>query len=133
MTSTEPIILFDGVCNFCDAAVNMIISRDTTGVFRFAPLQSDVGRELVAKYSIPANVDSVILIDNGRAFLHSDAALQIARKLGGGWKMLMVFWYIPRFIRDWFYKLFAKYRYRIFGKKDACMMPTPEIRSRFLA
>ncbi len=133
MTSNGPIVLFDGVCNFCDASVNFIISRDKAGVFRFAPLQSDIGRALVAKYSIPADVDSVILIENGRAFLHSDAALQIAKRLGGGWTLLTVFRIVPRPIRDWFYKLFAKYRYRLFGKKDACMMPTPEIRERFLA
>lgn len=133
MTNSGPIVLFDGVCNFCDAAVNLIISRDKAGVFRFAPLQSDAGRELVAKYEIPADVDSVILVDDGRAFLHSDAAIRIAQKLGGGWKLLTAFAILPRFVRDWFYRLFAKYRYRLFGKKDACMMPTPEIRGRFLA
>ena len=127
------IILFDGVCNFCDAAVNLIIAHDDESVFRFAPLQSEAGRELVAKYGIPADVDSVILIDNGRAFLHSDAALQIAKRLGGGWRLLTIFGILPRFIRDWSYRLFARYRYRIFGKKDACMMPTAEIRARFLA
>ncbi|MBX3283397.1 MAG: thiol-disulfide oxidoreductase DCC family protein [Acidobacteria bacterium] len=129
----QPIVLFDGVCNFCDAAVNFVIARDDAGVFRFAPLQSDAGRDLVVKYAIPKNVDSVILIDNDRAFLHSDAALQIAKRLGGGWRLLGIFTLVPRFIRDRAYKLFAKYRYKFFGKKDACMMPTPEIRSRFLA
>ena len=133
MTNSGPIVLFDGVCNFCDAAVNLIIAHDDESVFRFAPLQSEAGRELVAKYGIPADVDSVILIDNGRAFLHSDAALQIAKRLGGGWRLLTIFGILPRFIRDWSYRLFARYRYRIFGKKDACMMPTAEIRARFLA
>ncbi|KXK02905.1 MAG: hypothetical protein UZ17_ACD001001353 [Acidobacteria bacterium OLB17] len=128
-----PIVLFDGVCNFCDAAVNFIITRDKAGVFRFAPLQSDIGRELVAKYSIPDDVDSVILIAGGKAHLHSDAALQIARRLGGIWSLAGVLVVIPRPVRDLFYRLFAKYRYRLFGKKDACMMPTPEIRGRFLA
>lgn len=132
MTNSGPIVLFDGVCNFCDAAVNLIISQDKAAVFRFAALQSDAGRELVAKYEIPADVDSVILIDEGKAFLHSDAAIRIAQKLGSG-KLLTIFAVLPRFIRDWFYRLFAKYRYRLFGKKDACMMPTPEIRARFLA
>lgn len=129
----QPIVLFDGVCNFCDASVNFIISRDRAGVFRFAPLQSDAGRELIEKYSIPADVDSVILIDNDRAFIHSDAALRIAQRLGGVWKLLSLFRIVPRSIRDWGYKLFAKNRYRLFGKKDSCMMPTPEIRERFLA
>lgn len=129
----QPIVLFDGVCNFCDASVNFIISRDRAGVFRFAPLQSDAGRELIEKYSIPADVDSVILIDNDRTFIHSDAALRIAQKLGGVWKLLSLFRIVPRPIRDWGYKLFAKNRYRLFGKKDSCMMPAPEIRERFLA
>ncbi|MCC6452581.1 MAG: thiol-disulfide oxidoreductase DCC family protein [Acidobacteria bacterium] len=129
----QPIVLFDGVCNFCDASVNFIISRDRAGVFRFAPLQSVAGRELIEKYSIPADVDSVILIDNDRAFIHSDAALRIAQRLGGVWKLLSLFRIVPRSIRDWGYKLFAKNRYRLFGKKDSCMMPTPEIRERFLA
>ena len=129
----QPIVLFDGVCNFCDASVNFIISRDRAGVFRFARLQSVAGRELIEKYSIPADVDSVILIDNDRAFIHSDAALRIAQRLGGVWKLLSLFRIVPRPIRDWGYKLFAKNRYRLFGKKDSCMMPTPEIRERFLA
>ncbi|HQZ83399.1 MAG TPA: thiol-disulfide oxidoreductase DCC family protein [Pyrinomonadaceae bacterium] len=133
MNGSQPIVLFDGVCNFCDAAVNFVIAHDKAGIFRFAPLQSNVGRELVAKHQIPAGIDSVILIDDGGAFVHSDAAIRIARRLGGGWSILGAFRVIPRFIRDWSYKLFAKYRYRLFGKKDACMMPTPEVRSRFLA
>lgn len=130
---SQPIVLFDGVCNFCDGAVNFVIARDKAGIFRFAPLQSEAGRELVAKYEIPEDVDSVILIDNDRAYLHSDAALHIAKRLGGSWRFLTAFAVLPRFVRDWFYRMFAKNRYRLFGKKDACMMPTPEIRGRFLS
>ena len=130
---SQPIVLFDGVCNFCDGAVNFVIARDKAGIFRFAPLQSEAGRELVAKYEIPEDVDSVIRIDNDRAYLHSDAALHIAKRLGGGWRFLTAFAVLPRFVRDWFYRMFAKNRYRLFGKKDACMMPTPEIRGRFLS
>ncbi|MBV6497652.1 MAG: thiol-disulfide oxidoreductase DCC family protein [Acidobacteria bacterium ACB1] len=129
----ERIVLFDGVCNFCNGAVNFLIAHDKDRLFRFAPLQSSVGREFVAKHQIPEGVDSVILIDDGRAFIHSDAAIRIAKHLGGGWSLLGAFRIVPRPIRDWFYKLFAKYRYRLFGKKDACMMPTPDVRSRFLA
>ncbi|MBK9153635.1 MAG: thiol-disulfide oxidoreductase DCC family protein [Chloracidobacterium sp.] len=126
-------VLFDGVCNFCNNSVNFIIERDKAGYFKFAPLQSEIGEELIEKYGIdPADTDSVVLIDEGKAFTHSTAALKIARKLDGPWSLSHGLIIVPRFIRDGAYKLFAKYRYRLFGRRDACMMPTPEIRARFL-
>jgi predicted DCC family thiol-disulfide oxidoreductase YuxK len=128
----ERIVLFDGVCNFCNGAVNFIIRHDGEGRFKFAALQSDVGKDLQTKYKVPSDVDSIVLIENEAAVLHSTAALQIARGLGGVWSLLYVFAIVPKPIRDSFYKLFAKYRYRIFGKKDVCMIPTPEVRERFL-
>ena len=103
----ERIVLFDGVCNFCNGAVNFIIRQDCDGRFMFAALQSDVGKDLQAKYKIPSNVDSIILIENEDAILHSTAALRIARGLGGVWSLLYVFVFVPTPIRDWFYKLFA--------------------------
>lgn len=128
----ERIVLFDGVCNFCNGAVNFIIRNDPDGRFKFAPLQSEVGQRLRAKFEIGDDVDSIILLENEDAFMHSSGALRIARGLGGIWSVGYVFIVIPAFIRDWFYKLFAKYRYKLFGKKDFCMIPTPDVRRRFL-
>ncbi len=128
----ERIVLFDGVCNFCNGAVNFIIRNDPDGRFKFAPLQSEVGQRLRAKFEIGDDVDSIILVENEDAFMHSSAALRIARGLGGIWSVGYVFIVVPPFIRDWFYKLFAKYRYKLFGKKDVCMIPTPDVRRRFL-
>ncbi len=129
----ERIVLFDGVCNFCNGAVNFIIRHDGDGRFKFAALQSDVGKDLQAKYNVPSDVDSIILIENEDAVLHSTAAMQIARGLGGAWSLLYAFMLVPTPVRDWLYKLFAKYRYRLFGKKDVCMVPTPDIKERFLS
>ncbi len=127
------ILLFDGVCNFCNGTVNYVIAHDAAGYFKFTPLQSDAGEALVQKYGIDtAETDSVILIENERAYLHSTAALQIARRLDGITSWAYAFIVIPKPIRDFLYKLFAKHRYRLFGRQDACMIPTPEIRSRFL-
>jgi predicted DCC family thiol-disulfide oxidoreductase YuxK len=126
------IVLFDGVCNFCNGTVNFIIRHDRNGRFKFAPLQSGAGRELRAKYNINANVDSIVLIENDDAFIRSTAALRIARGLGFPWSVAYLFIMLPAAIRDWFYELFAKHRYRLFGRKDACMVPTPEVRERFL-
>jgi len=127
------IVLFDGVCNFCNDSVNFIIRHDPDGQFTFAPLQSDIGQELRAKYDIADDVDSIVLIENERAFMHSAAALRIAKTLGGPIAILYAFIIVPTFIRDFFYKLFARYRYRLFGKKEVCMIPTPEVRERFLS
>lgn len=127
------IVLFDGVCNFCNGSVNFIIERDKENYFKFAPLQSQIGEELLQKYEIDkAETDSVILIEDEKAYMHSTAALRIARRLGGIWSWLYAFIIVPRGLRDFIYRLFAKNRYRLFGKQDACMMPTPEIRQRFL-
>jgi len=139
------VVLFDGVCNFCDASVNFIIKRDRTRYFKFAPLQSDEGRRLANECGFEsaaaANgtetgdlipIDSVILVENGKAYTHSTAALRILKRLGFPWSLLYSFVIVPRPIRDRAYKLFARYRYRIFGRKDACMLPTPEVRARFL-
>lgn len=128
------IVLFDGVCNFCNGSVNFMIGHDAAGYFKFAPMQSDAGKGLLDKYGIDRTVtDSIILIEDDKAYVYSTAALRIARKLGGIWSWFYALRFVPRPIRDFFYKLFAKYRYRLFGKKDVCMMPTPEIRQHFLA
>jgi len=127
------IVLFDGVCNFCNGSVNFIIDHDKANYFKFAPLQSEIGQNLLEKHGIDKNeIDSVILIEDEKVFTHSTAALRIARKLDGIWSSFYIFRFVPSFIRDFAYKLFAKYRYKLFGKQDACMLPTPEIRARFL-
>lgn len=127
------IILFDGVCNFCNSSINFVIENDKRNLFKFAPLQSEIGQKLLAEHNIDSvETDSVILIENDKAYTHSTAALRISKNLGGIWSLGYIFIIVPKFIRDFFYKLFAKNRYRLFGKKDACMMPTPEIRAKFL-
>ena len=128
----ERLVLFDGVCNFCNGAVNFVIRHDDGKMFKFATLQSEIGQQMRTKYGIGEDVDSIILIDNGKAYMHSTAGLQIARRLGGIWSLAYVFIIVPASLRDFCYKLFAKYRYQIFGKQDACMLPTPDVRERFL-
>lgn len=128
------IILFDGVCNFCNGAVNFIIERDKAAYFKFAPLQSEVAEKLLAENGInKIDTDSVVLIEDGKVYTYSTAALRVARHLDGAWSWASRLSVVPASIRDFLYKLFAKYRYKMFGKQDACMLPTPEIRARFLA
>lgn len=128
------IILFDGVCNFCDASVNFIIKNDRKNYFKFAPSQSEAGQKILAQYEINMEeTDSIVVIENGEAFTYSTAALKIAGGLGGIWSLAYALIIIPKPLRDFFYKLFAKNRYRFFGKKDVCMMPSPEIRAKFLS
>jgi predicted DCC family thiol-disulfide oxidoreductase YuxK len=128
------IILFDGVCNFCNGSVNFIIERDKANYFKFAPLQSEIGQKLLAENGVDKTItDSVVLIEDGKAYTRTTAALRIARRLDGYWSWFYGFIVVPGFVRDVFYKLFAKYRYQMFGKQEACMLPTPEIRERFLA
>ncbi|MDQ3490131.1 MAG: thiol-disulfide oxidoreductase DCC family protein [Acidobacteriota bacterium] len=127
------IVLFDGVCNFCNSSVNFVIQHDRKGYFKFAPLQSTVGWELLNKYKVETSkADSVVVIDDGRVYLRSDGALHVAGKLDKPWSWLSFLIIVPRPIRDFIYRLLAKYRYRLFGKKDVCMIPTPELKQRFL-
>lgn len=127
------IVLFDGVCNFCNSSVNFFIERDSKKYFKFAPLQSEIADELSLKYGIDReNVDSIILVEDDKAYTYSTAALKITKNLDGIWSLGYVFIIVPKFIRDLFYKLIAKNRYKIFGKKDVCMIPTPELKERFL-
>jgi len=134
MDGISKVILFDGVCNICNSSVNFIIDRDPKKEFRFAALQSETGQRLLS--SIPAtslqDFDSVVLIEGDRVYKKSTAALRIARRLPGIWSWLYIFIIIPKFLRDPVYDLIANNRYRWFGKKDSCRIPTPELRSRFL-
>ncbi len=129
----NPIILFDGLCNFCSGAVKYVIERDKKAKFRFAPLQSGAGKAIMEKYGIEnGDFDSFILIENGKVYMRSTAALRVQRLLGGFWKFLYVFIVIPVPIRDAVYDFLARNRYKWFGKKDECMVPGPDVRSRFL-
>ena len=127
------IVLFDGVCNFCNSSVNFLLRRDRKGVFRFAALQSDAGRKLLAQAGMSHHdLDSMVLIEDGEIAVKSTAALKAARRLPGLWFMTGLLLAIPRRLRDWCYDAFAARRYHWFGKRDVCMIPTAEMRSRFL-
>jgi predicted DCC family thiol-disulfide oxidoreductase YuxK len=128
----KSIVLFDGVCNFCNDTVNFIIRRDAGRQFMFAPLQSEPGERLRKQFEIAEEVDSVVLIEGEKAYVYSSAGLRIARRLGGIYAVAYALILIPAPIRDFFYKAFASNRYRLFGKKEVCMMPTPDVRERFL-
>jgi predicted DCC family thiol-disulfide oxidoreductase YuxK len=127
------IILFDGVCNFCNASINFIIDHDPEKHFKFAPLQSDFGQKTLRKFNKNTeDFDSVILLKNNQLYQKSEAALEIAKYLSGFWKYLAIFRILPTFILNFFYDIVAKNRYRIFGKSDICRMPTPDLKERFL-
>ena len=130
----QQIVLFDGVCNLCSGGVQFILKRDRKDLFRFASLQSELGQQLLAERQIdPKTTDSMVLIQPGKAFyLRSDAALAIGKQLPGIWGLLAVFQWVPSSIRDIVYDFIARNRYRWFGKKESCMIPTPELKSKFL-
>lgn len=134
METDKKIILFDGVCNLCNGTIQFVIKRDRKDVFLYAALQSEIGEQLTKERNIDTTkVDSIILIEPGIAYYtKSSAALEIGKTFGGGWKLLAIFEWIPVVIRNWIYDLIAKNRYRWFGKKDACMIPTPELKAKFL-
>lgn len=135
MDSTKKIILFDGVCNLCNGVIQFIIKRDKNDVFRYAPLQSELGRQLTQERGIDTSkIDSFILIEPQVAyFIKSDAALEIARHFSGAWSLLGIFQIIPTSIRNMVYDFVARNRYRWFGRKEQCMIPTPELKAKFLA
>ena len=127
-----PILLFDGVCNLCNGVVRFVIRFDAAGTFRLAPLQSEVGQALLARHDLPTeDFDSFVLIEDGAVATKSTAALRVARRLDGPWPLLYPLLYLPERTRDRVYDLVADYRYRVFGKKDQCPIPEPEIRDRF--
>lgn len=131
------ILLYDGVCGFCNRTVQFVIARDRRGAMKFAPLQSEYGKAVKMRHPSLENVDSLVLVKRSprgeeSVFVKSDGALQVASYLGCFWKLLLALYIIPRPVRDFFYSLFAKYRYRLFGKYDSCLLPDGSIRSRFL-
>ena len=132
-TDNQHIILFDGVCNLCNSSVQFVINHDPNHLFNYAPLQGDTAKDLLANSDSPGlDLDSVVLVEDGKVYDRSTAALRIARKLKGGWPLLYGFIIVPKFIRDGVYNWIAKNRYRWFGKKESCMIPTPELKSKFL-
>lgn len=134
MEENKKIILFDGVCNLCNGFIQFVIKRDSADTFRYASLQSEIGQKLISEREIDtARIDSVVLIEPGVAYyIKSDAALQIGSHLKGFRTISRILYLIPSVLRNIIYDLIARYRYAWFGKKDACMIPTPELQSKFL-
>ncbi len=135
MSSTNPIIVcFDGVCNVCSAWVTFLVPRDKKGRFLFAALQSEAGQRLLKKHNLPTTeFETMLVVEGERVYFRSDAILRVLKGLPWYWSWqgyLMML--VPRFIRDAFYRWFARNRYRWFGQKEQCMLPTPEIKARFL-
>lgn len=130
----KKIVLFDGVCNLCNSAVQRIIQHDKKDIFRFASLQSSIGKSLVEERGLdPENLDSIMLIDPGVAYYRkSTAALEISKDLSGGYSLLKNFLFLPESLRNGIYDFVANNRYKWFGKKEQCMIPTPELKSKFL-
>lgn len=129
----QPVILFDGVCNFCNSTVNFIIRQDRYQVFRFAALQSEAGQRILQLYHLPTNnFDSFLLLENGRVYHSSTAGLKLYNKLPWYWKWTQLFWIVPRPLRDAVYNFIARNRYKWFGKRETCMLPSPQVRNRFL-
>ncbi|WP_158796759.1 thiol-disulfide oxidoreductase DCC family protein [Pedobacter sp. L105] len=127
------IIFFDGVCNLCTGSVRFVISRDKKDLFRFAALQSDTALQQLQPFGfLTGKLNTVMLLENGRLYQRSAAALRIARRLNGGWPLLYAFIIVPAFIRDFVYDLIAENRYRIWGKQESCMIPTPALKAKFL-
>lgn len=130
---TPPVLLFDGVCNLCNASVQWVLLHDRKGIFRFAALQSETGQALLRQWNRSTDdFDSVVLVDGDRLLLHSDVPLEIVRRLGGWWRLLYVFKVVPRPFRDAVYGWVARNRYRWFGRRDTCMLPRPEWKDRFI-
>jgi predicted DCC family thiol-disulfide oxidoreductase YuxK len=133
-SNRQPIILFDGVCNLCNTSVIFILKHEKRPDFRFASIQSQAGKELLAQCGLPSNYDqAIILLDRGDVYLGSTAALKIGQQLRFPWSFLSyVGFVVPRVVRDWVYRQIAAHRYRWFGKREACMVPTKELKARFL-
>ena len=130
----KKLLLFDGICNLCNSSINYVIKHDKDDVFMFAPLQSKVGKKIINDHNIDTSkTDSIILYEHSKGvFFKSTAALKIASRLGFPRNLMAIFYLIPTFIRNWVYDYVAKNRYKWFGKQDACMIPTPELRKKFI-
>jgi predicted DCC family thiol-disulfide oxidoreductase YuxK len=128
-----PIVLYDGVCGLCSRLVQWILKHDPQGHFRFAALQSELGQALLERYDLPTDdLDTFVLVQDGEAYTRSRGGLQVAAGLQGPWRALSALRAVPRPLADWVYNRVAGNRYRIFGRSEACMLPPPEVRARFL-
>ncbi|BDD12776.1 hypothetical protein FUAX_52080 (plasmid) [Fulvitalea axinellae] len=133
MTTSNPTVLFDGVCNLCDKTVRFVIRHDRKAKIKFASLQSATGQKLLERHGLPVqDFETFVFIEDGRAYTKSTAALKVLSTLGGGWKVLAAFRFVPEKIRDFAYLWIAKRRYKLFGKKEVCELPLPSVRERFL-
>ncbi len=127
------IVIFDGVCIFCERTVNFILQHESGSELTFVPLQTTTGTHMLRELGFdPADAKTFVLVDGGRAYSRSSAAIRLSRYLRWPWRALAVVWIIPRPVRDYGYNLIATNRYRWFGLKDSCMIPTPEVRQRFI-
>lgn len=129
----KSIVLFDGVCNLCNASVNFVIKHDKKAQFIFATFQSDAAKEIMLHFNLENfNTDSVILIEGQKVYDKSTAALKIAKRLDGGFKSIYAFIVVPKFLRDYVYLIVANHRYQWFGKRERCMLPSTDLKNRFL-
>ena len=129
-----PLVLYDGTCGLCNRSVQLILRNDRRGRFRFAALQSEAGQALLARHGLPSDrMDTVVLVEDGRAYTRSRAALRIARRMDAPWPALWTLAVVPRAVADFFYDRVARNRYRLFGRTEACMLPPPDVRARFLS
>ena len=127
------VLLFDGVCNLCNGLIQFVIKRDPAGKIHFAALQSQAGQAFMKKLKLPIQkLETLVLVKDGKALIKSTAGLTLLRELGGFWSLFYVFMIVPAPIRDWVYDLVAHNRYSIFGRTEACMIPSPDLKSRFL-
>ncbi len=134
MSFQKSVILFDGVCNLCNASVDFILKRDKPNRFLVGALQEEAGKKLLSRFEVnPEYLDSLVLVEGGKVFFRSTAALKIAKNLSGFWPLFYVFILLPPFIRDAVYDWIGKNRYRWFGKKSTCRLPSPEEKSKFLS
>lgn len=130
----QPVIFFDGICNLCNASVQFVIEHDKKNKFMFTALQGDYAKETLPKLNVDLQkLNTILLLEEGKLYTKSSAALRVAKRLIGLWPLLYVFIIIPKFIRDWFYDIIAKNRYKWWGKQESCWVPTPALKSKFYA
>ncbi len=133
LNETGPVLLYDGVCNLCNAAVKWVLRHERNQQMRFAALQSDFGQAVLKENGLDLKqLDSMLVVDDGRVLMRSDAALRMAEIVGGPWRLARIFRIVPKVLRDWCYNFVAANRYNWFGKEESCLLPQPEWRDRFI-
>ncbi len=129
----QNLILFDGICNFCNTAVQLVIEVDRQQIFKFAAIQSELGQKIYRQHGLdPHDIQTLMLVDGEQALTKSDAVLAVLSRLEGGWQLLAAGQALPQPLRDWAYTEFARQRFRLFGRRETCMVPTPELQARFI-